>query len=85
MTFITFSEYGERSEMMHLVEEDCPRTQVGELSHITKVYYSMDNIKKLLSVSGSVNEILFEKKNERIAHQIRISVQISASQYIFGI
>jgi hypothetical protein len=52
---MTFSEYGERFEMMQLVEEDCLRTQVEELSHMAKVYYFMDNINKLGSVSGYVN------------------------------
>jgi len=85
MTSIIFSEYGERFEMMQLVEEDCPMTEVGELSHMTKVYYSMDNIKKLVSVLEYVDETLFEKKYKRIAHLINISIQISASQYIFGI
>ena len=74
MTSITFFEYGERSEMMQFVEEDCLRIEVGELSHMTKVYYSMDNIKKLMSVLGYMDETLFEKKYERIAHLIRILV-----------
>jgi len=30
MTSLTFSEYGERSEMMQVVEGDCPRTKVEE-------------------------------------------------------
>jgi hypothetical protein len=73
-----FSEYEERFEMMQLVEGNCQRTEVGELLHITKVHYFMDNIKKLVSVLGYIDETLFETKYKRIVHLIRILVQISA-------
>jgi len=45
---------------------------------MTKVHYFVDNIKKLVSVLGYVNETLFERKYERIAHLIGIPVQILA-------
>ncbi|KAL9405528.1 hypothetical protein Peur_002500 [Populus x canadensis] len=77
MTSITFSEYGERSEMMQLVEGDCSRTKVEELPNITKVHYSINNIKKLAPILGYIDENLFEKKYERIANLVRIPVQIS--------
>jgi hypothetical protein len=38
-----------------------------------------------VSVLGHVDETLFEKKYKRIAHLIRILVQILVSQCIFGI
>ena len=60
--------------MMQLVEGDSLRTKVRELPHMTKVHYSMDNIKKLVSVMGYADETLFERKYTRIAHLIRISV-----------
>jgi hypothetical protein len=50
MTSMTFSKYGERSEMIQLVKEDCLETKVGELTHMPKVHYFIDNIKKLVSV-----------------------------------
>jgi hypothetical protein len=74
MTSMTFSKYGERSEMIQLVKEDCLETKVGELTHMPKVHYFIDNIKKLVSVLRYVDEILFERKYGRIAHQIKISV-----------
>ena len=78
MTSFTFSEYGERSEMMQLVEGDCSRTKVEELPPITKVQCSIDNIKKLVPILGYIDENLFEKKYGRIAYLLRIPVQISA-------
>ena len=78
MTSITFLEYGERSEMMQLVKGDCSRTKVEELPHIIKVHCSIDNIKKLGLILRYIDENLFEKKYGRIAHLIRMPVQISA-------
>ncbi|KAL9334387.1 hypothetical protein Peur_074526 [Populus x canadensis] len=78
MTSPTFSEYGERSEMMQLVEGDCSRTKVEELPHITRVHCSIDSIKKLVPIMGYIDENLFEKEYGRIAHLIRMPVQISA-------
>jgi hypothetical protein len=78
MTSITFSEYGERSEIMQLVEGDCLRTKVEELPHITKVHCSIDRIKKLAPIVGYIDENLFEKRYGRITHLVRIHVQISA-------
>jgi hypothetical protein len=78
MTFMIFSEYEERFEMMQLVEGNCQRTEVGELPYITKVHYFMDNIKKLVSILRYMDETLFETKYKRIVHLIRILVQISA-------
>ena len=76
MTFMNFSRYGERSEMIQLVEGDCLTTKVEELPYITKVHCSIENIKKLVPILGYINETLFEKKYGRIAHLIRIPVQI---------
>ena len=78
MTSINFLKYGERSEMMQLVEGDCSRTKVDELPHITKVHCSIDSIKKLAPILGCIDENLFEKKYGKIAHLVRIPVQISA-------
>jgi hypothetical protein len=78
MTSITFLDYGERSKMMQFVEGDCSRTKVEELLHITKVHCSINSIKKLAPILRYIEENLFEKKYGRIAHLIRIPVQISA-------
>jgi hypothetical protein len=77
MTSLTFSKYGERSEMMQLVKGDCPKTKVEELRYITKVHCFIDSIKKLAPILGYIDENLFEKKYGRIAHLIRMSIQIS--------
>jgi hypothetical protein len=42
--------------MMQLVEGNCLRTEIGELPHIVKVHYSIDNINKLVSVLRFMNE-----------------------------
>ena len=54
-----------------------PKIKIEKLPHITKVQYSIDNIKKLASILEYIYENLFEKKFERIVHLIRIFVQIS--------
>jgi uncharacterized protein YqgV (UPF0045/DUF77 family) len=48
--------------------------------HMTKVHYSIDNIKKLMSVLRYVDETLFERKYERISHMIRIFYSEFSSQ-----
>jgi len=63
--------------MMQLVEGDCSRTKVEELPHITKVHCFIDSINKLAPILGYIDENLFEKKYGRIAHLVRILVQIS--------
>jgi hypothetical protein len=74
MTSMTFSKYGERSEIMQLIKGDCLETKVGILMHMTKVHYFIDNKKKLVSVLRHVDETLFERKYGRIAHQIKILI-----------
>jgi hypothetical protein len=74
MTSMTFSKYGERSEIMQLIKGDCLETKVGILMHVTKVHYFIDNKKKLVSVLRHVDETLFERKYGRIAHQIKILI-----------
>jgi len=74
MTSINFLKYGERSEMMQLVERDCSRTKVEELPHITKVHCFIDSLKKLAPIMGYIDENLFEQKYGKIAHLIRIPV-----------
>jgi hypothetical protein len=66
--------------MMLFVEEDCPKTEVGELPHMNKVHYFLDNMKKLVSVLGYVDETFFERKYGRIAHLIRISFRFQQSR-----
>jgi hypothetical protein len=78
MTSITFSEYRQKSEMMQLAEGHCPRTKAGELPYMNKVHCSINNMEKLVSIISYVDETLFEMMYERIAHLIRILVQISA-------
>jgi hypothetical protein len=73
---MTFSGYGKRSEMILLVEGDYPRTKVKELLRITKLHYPVDNIKKLMPILGYIDKTLFEKRYERIAHLIRIPINI---------
>jgi hypothetical protein len=41
-----------------------PKIKVEKLPHITKVHYSIDNIKKLASILGYIDENLFEKMGE---------------------
>jgi hypothetical protein len=45
---------------------------------MTKVHYFVDQIKKLVSFLGYMDETLFARKYRRIAHVIRIPIQISA-------
>jgi hypothetical protein len=47
--------------MMQLAERNCLRIKAGELPHITKVNYSINNIEKLVSIIGHVDETLFER------------------------
>jgi len=73
MTFMTFFGHMKRFEMMQLVKGIA---QVGELQHMTKVHYSMRNIKKVMLILRYMDETLFEREYERISHLIRISIQI---------
>ena len=76
MASLTFSEYGERSEMMQLTEGDCPRS--NNLPHVTKIHCSIENIKRLLPLMGCVDEALFEERYGRIIHLLKIPIQTSA-------
>jgi hypothetical protein len=66
MTSITFSEYGERSKMMQLVEGDCPKTKVEELPHITKVHCSVDSIKKLAPILDILMRIFLRRSMKEL-------------------
>jgi hypothetical protein len=68
MTSITFFEYRKKSEIIQLVEKNFSRTKVGELPCIAKVYCSINNMLKLMSLIGYVEETLFERMYERITH-----------------
>ena len=74
---MAFLEYGEKYEMMQLIEGDCPRTKINELLHITTVHYSIENIKKLMTILGYVDETLFERKYGWIALLMKISIKMS--------
>jgi hypothetical protein len=74
MTSITLSEYEKKFEIMQLAEGNCPRTKARELPYITKVHCSVNNMKKLGSIMGYMNETRFERMYMRIAHLIRILV-----------
>jgi hypothetical protein len=45
ITFMIFSEYGQKSKMMKLVE-DCLMTKAGELPYMTKVHCFVNKIEK---------------------------------------
>ena len=61
---------------MQLVEGNCLRTKAGELLHITKIHCSVNNLEKLVSIMGYMDETLFERMYGRITHLMRIMVQI---------
>ena len=46
---------------MQLVEGNCLRTKAGELLHITKIHCSVNNLEKLVSIMGYMDETLFWK------------------------
>jgi hypothetical protein len=69
-----FYEYGQKSEMIQLVEGNCLRNKAEELPYITKVHYSINNMKKLVSVMSYIDETLFEKMYEKITHLKKIPV-----------
>jgi hypothetical protein len=60
--------------MIQLVEGDYLRTKAGELPSMIKVYYLVNNMEKLVSVLGYMNETLSKKRYERIAHLVRLPV-----------
>jgi len=76
MTSISFLENRQKSKMMQLVEGNYLRTKAGELLHITKVHCSINNLEKLVSIMGYMDETLFERMYGRITHLMRIMVQI---------
>jgi hypothetical protein len=76
MTSISFLENRQKSKMMQLVEGNCLRTKARELLHITKVHCSINNLEKLVSIMGYMDETLFERMYGRITHLMRIMVQI---------
>jgi hypothetical protein len=76
MTSISFLENRQKSKMMQLVEGNCLRTKAGELLHITKIHCSGNNLEKLVSIMGYMDETLFERMYGRITHLMRIMVQI---------
>ena len=75
---MTFLEYEERSEMTQITEGDCPRAKINELPHVTKIHCSIKSVKRLMPIMGYVDEALFEVRYGRIAHLMKIPVQISA-------
>jgi len=60
MTSITFSEYEQKFEIMQLAERNWPRIKAKELLYITKVHCSVNNMKKLRSIMGYMNEIVLK-------------------------
>jgi len=73
---MTFSEYGQKSKMMQLVEGDCSRTKTRELPCMNKVHCLVNNMEKLVSILGDVDDIFFQRRCERIAYPVRLLVQI---------
>ena len=75
MTSLTFSEYGEGSEMMQLTEGDCPRGRINELPHITKIHCSTENMKiwkNRLSVKNLNSDISRESPYELLRSQLPV-------------
>lgn len=80
MTFMTFFEYRKKSKMMQLVERNFPRTKARELPHMTKVHSSVNNMENLMSVLGYVDETLFKRRYERIAHPVSFQYKFLQSK-----
>jgi hypothetical protein len=76
MASMTFSEYRQKSKMMQLVEGDCSRTKTKELPCMNKVHCLVNNMEKPVSILGYVDDILFQRRYERIAYPVRLLVQI---------
>jgi hypothetical protein len=57
---------------------------VEGLSCMTKVHCYVDNIEKFVSVLSYAYKILFERRHERISHQVRLIVQISIVKVFFS-
>jgi hypothetical protein len=77
---MTFFEYRKKSKMMQLVERNFPRTKVRELPHMTKVHSSVNNMENLMSVLGYVDETLFKRRYERIAHPVSFQYKFLQSK-----
>jgi hypothetical protein len=73
--YLSFQKFKQESELTQIFEEKCPKIDASELLCITKINHMVNDLGKLSSIIGYVDETLFKRLYERIAQLIRIPVQ----------
>jgi hypothetical protein len=65
--YLSFQDFGQKSEMTQLAEGNCPGINANELTHITNVNYMINDLEKFIPIIGYIDETVFERQYERIA------------------
>jgi len=73
--YLSFQEFGQEFELNQIAEGKCPRIDANRLPCITKINHMVNDLGKLLSIMGYVDETLFERRYGRIAQLIRLPIQ----------
>jgi hypothetical protein len=76
--YLSFQEFGQESELNQIAEGKCPRIDANRLPCITKINHMVNDLGKLLSIMGYVDETLFERRYGRIAQLMRLPIQATA-------
>ncbi|KAL9334366.1 hypothetical protein Peur_074505 [Populus x canadensis] len=80
--YLSFQEFGQESELNQIAEGKCPRIDANRLPCITKINHMVNDLGKLLSIMGYVDETLFERRYGRITQLMRRKFKDTASEVV---
>ena len=74
----SFHKFGQESELTQVAEGKCSRINISKLPEITKINHTINDLEKLWSIMGYVDDTLFERRYGRIAQLMRLPLQTAA-------
>jgi hypothetical protein len=76
--YLSFQKFKQESELTQIFEGKCQKIDASGLLCITKINHMVNNLGKLLSIIGYVDETFFKRWYGTIAQLVRIPVQAVA-------
>jgi hypothetical protein len=74
----SFHKFGQESELTQVAKGKCPRINISRLPEITKINHTVNDLEKLWSIMGYVDDTLFERRYGRIVQLMRLPLQTVA-------